>query len=31
VLLRSPVGAPTVERSDDLSEAAAFRCGDLAL
>jgi hypothetical protein len=30
-LVRSPESAPTVARSDDLSEASSFACGDLSL
>ncbi|MFL6206274.1 MAG: hypothetical protein ACJ739_13085 [Acidimicrobiales bacterium] len=30
-LARSPKSAPGVSRSDDLSQASAFECGDLAL
>jgi hypothetical protein len=30
-LVRSQDGAPTVTRSDDLSEVTGFRCGDLSL
>ena len=30
-LVVSPASAPTVTRSEDLSEVTGFRCGDLAL
>ena len=31
MLVTSPEGAPTVERTDDLTDVAGFRCGDLSL